>query len=263
MQIYKTNWSVFRTTALILTVIMFFACSTPLKEITYMYNVQTDVSFVNDTLPEIYTIRSGDQLFIQVIGDDPLTTAFLNLVPAERMYSTYQSEELITFIVDEEGKIYYPQIGEIKISGLTVSEVREILQKKVDNYLQNASVFVKLVNRTVTVLGEVRQPGQHRMVKNQLNIFEALGVAGDITDYGNRHNIKLIRETSGGKVVSSIDLTDPQLIASPNYYIMPHDVIYVEPSDKVYGSKTRPYATSTSIIFSIISTALLIFNIFK
>ena len=164
------------------------SCSTPLQELIYMNGVETGVTYSNGPLPEEYRIRSNDQLFIQVISDDPLNAAFLNLTNTQgsmgSMGSSANSLELITYLVDEDGYISYPQLGNIPVENKTVSEVRDIIQEKVDNYLESASVFVKLVNRNITVLGEVKQPGQKLMVKNQLTIFEALGTAGDISDYG-------------------------------------------------------------------------------
>ncbi|MCD6354505.1 MAG: polysaccharide biosynthesis/export family protein, partial [Prolixibacteraceae bacterium] len=227
----------------------------------------TKLTYTNGPLPEEYHIRPNDQLFIQVISDDPLNAAFLNLMSTQGSIGSYGSTtnglELITYLVDEQGKIAYPQLGEITVMGLTTSEVRDLIQKEVDKYLESASVFVKLVNRTVTLLGEVRAPGQKLMVKNQLSIFEALGAAGDITDYGNRQAVKLIRETPEGKHVIELDLTDPQIILSPYYYILPHDVIYVPNKTKVYGAKNLPYSAPLSITASIISIGLLVINLFR
>jgi polysaccharide biosynthesis/export protein len=145
----------------------------------------------------------------------------------------------------------------------TVSEVRDEIQGKVDNYLQSASVFVKLVNRNVTLLGELHSPGQKTMVKSQLTIFEALGLGGDITDYGNRQEVKLIRELPDGKHLAELDLTDPDIIFSPYYYVLPHDIVYVEHSTKVYGAKNLSYSAPLSITASVVSLGLLILNLFK
>lgn len=241
-----------------------FSCTTPLQEITYLNKIETGKTYTDGPSPGIYQVRPSDHLYIHVIGDDPTAVAFLNLMPTTSAgYSTSQSLELVTFIVDEEGNINYPQFGEIHVAGKTIDQIREELQKRVNSYMQNSSVFVKLINRTITVLGEVRTPGQHPMVKNKLSIFEALGTAGDINDYGNRRNIKLIRETPGGKLVESIDLTNPNLISSPYYYVLPHDILYVEASSKVYGRKTMPFGTGVSLVFSAISTALLLINYLK
>lgn len=243
-------------------VITFASCTTPLQEITYLNNIQTGTTYPGGPMPDVYKIRSSDLLYIHVIGDDPASVAFLNLMPAT--FSGYSSEmDLVTFIVDEVGDIVYPKFGRLHVAGKTVDQIREEIQIEVNKFMEDASVFVKLVNRTITVLGEVRSPGQHPMVKNQLSVFEAIGTAGDITDFGNRRAIKLIRETPAGKEVASIDLTDPDLISSPYYYVLPHDILYVEPSTKVYGRKTMPFGTGVGLVFSTISTALLLINYLK
>jgi len=202
-------------------------------------------------------------LYIRVISDDPLNAAFLNLTGQESAnYASSESMELITYLVDEKGNINYPQLGEIHVGDLMVGDVRDIVQKGVDKYLQSSSVFVKLVNRNITVLGEVRSPGQKLMVKNQLTIFEAIGTAGDLTDWGNRRNVKVLRQISGGKHIAELDLTSPDVIKSPYYYILPNDIVYVEHRDKVYGDKNVAYGQRLMIGLSVISTLLLIANLF-
>jgi polysaccharide export outer membrane protein len=171
--------------------------------------------------------------------------------------------ELITYLVNEEGKIAFPQLGDLQVGGLTVEEVTVVIQKGVNRYLEGASIFVKLVNRSITVMGEVIQPGQKLMVKNQLTIFEALGAAGGLNDWGNRKNIKLVRETPAGKLVGEINLLDPGVINSPYYYIVPHDVIVVEPDKKVYGAKTLPWAAPLGVATSLVSIALSIVTLFR
>jgi len=252
---------------IIFVIFLASSCSTPLQELIYLNGIETGLTYTSGPKPEEYRIRPNDQLFIQVISDDPLNAAFLNLINTQgsmgSMGSSANSLELITYLVDEEGSIAYPELGEIKVEGKTVGEVRDLIQLEVDRYLEAASVFVKLVNRNITVLGEVKQPGQKLMVKNQLTIFEALGTAGDITDYGNRQNVKLIRELPEGKHIETMDLTDPQLIFSPYYYILPHDIVYVEHETKVYGAKNLSYAAPISITASVISIGLLILNLFN
>ncbi len=241
------------------------SCTTPLKEVTYLNTIQTNRDYTNGPIPDVYRIRPNDQLFIQVISDNPQDVAFLNVVNTQRSMtsaSSTNSMELITYLVSEEGTIDYPYLGEMKVEGLTVSEVKALIQKEVDEYLKGAAVFVKQVNRTITVLGEVQRAGQQSMVKNKLTIFEALGTAGDLTDWGNHQNVKLIRETDEGKHVGELDLTDPNLINSPYYYILPHDVIYVEHRSKVYGAKNLNYATPISITTAILSLGVLVLNLF-
>lgn len=258
-----------KTTPLIIFAFLLFltSCSTPLQELIYLNEIETGKTYENGPQPDEYRIRPNDQLFIQVISDDPLNAAFLNLINTQgsmgSMGSSANSLELITFLVDRDGNISYPELGEIHVEDKTIQEVQKIVQTGVNEYLESASVFVKLVNRNVTILGEVQQPGQKLMVKNQLTIFEALGLAGDITDYGNRQTVKLIRELPTGKHIVEMDLTDPETLFSPYYYVLPHDIIYVEHSTKVYGAKNLPYSAPLSITASIVSIGLLILNLFQ
>src|SRR5690606_6518012 len=117
--------------------------------------------------------------------------------------------------------------------------------------------------RSITVLGEVGNPGQLTMTKSRITIFETLGLAGDITDYGNRKNVKLIRELPEGKMIVELDLTDPDLVHSPYYYVLPHDIVYVENRNRIFGAKGLGYTAPISVTASIISLGLLIFNLFK
>ncbi len=255
------------TPVLLAMVLVISSCSTPLEKLIYLNGIEPGLTYGNGPVPDEYRIRPNDQLFIQVISDDPSNAAFLNLTNTQgsmgSMGNSAGSLELITYLVDEQGKIAYPQLGTITVKDLTTGEVRDYIQNEVNKYLASASVFVKLVNRTVTILGEVNSPGQKTMVKNQLSIFEALGAAGDITDYGNRQDVKIIRELPAGKQIVQVDLTDPQLVYSPYYYILPHDVVYVEHATKVYGAKNLSYAAPISITASIVSIGLLILNLFK
>lgn len=241
------------------------SCTTPLTELTYIGSIEPGKTYINGPQPDEYRIRSNDQLFIQVISDDPSSAAFLNLTNTQMSPaagSSSNSLELITFMVSEEGFIDYPQLGQMDVQGLTLQQVKELIQKGVDRYLEGASVFVKLVNRTVTVLGQVVSPGQKQMLKSRMTVFEALGVAGDITDWGNRRNVKLIRETPQGTHVEELNLLDSNIISSPYYYILPHDVVYVEHATKVYGAKNLGFATPISIGASLVSISALILNLF-
>ncbi len=248
---------------LLASVTLISSCSTPLQEVIYLDNIETGQIYENNFIPEAYKIRANDQLFIQVISDNPLDAAFLNLNSGQTNATNTVNMELITYMVNEDGIIDYPYLGEIKVIDLTVSQIKEKIQKEVDKYLTGAAVFVKQVNRTITVLGEVKRAGQQEMVKNRLTIFEALGTAGDLTDWGNRKNIKLIRELSDGKHIYEMDLTDPDLINSPYYYILPHDVLYVEHRTRIYGAKNLAYSAPIAITASLLSIGLLILNLLK
>lgn len=240
------------------------SCSTPLQEVTFMNGIETEKRYDQAPLPEEYRIRPNDHLYIRIIGVDPDNVAFLNLIGSQTsMIGSTHNLELITYLVDEDGNIQYPFLGKIDVNNMTLTEVQETLQEKVDLYLQDASVFVKLVSRTITVLGEVGNPGKISMVKSRMTLFETLGMAGDITDYGNYENVKIIRELPEGKYIAEIDLTDPEILLSPWYYILPHDIIYVEHRTRIYGAKNLPFTSPLTITASVISIGLLILNLFK
>ncbi|MDP4185298.1 MAG: polysaccharide biosynthesis/export family protein [Bacteroidota bacterium] len=242
-----------------LTIIVFQSC-VPLKNSLYLQETNIPASAFKDTLSDQYLIRPNDNLYIQVIAaDDQQLSAFLNITGSANSYTTDATLELASYIVSSEGKIDFPTIGEVPVQGLTIQQVKQKLQTEVNKYINNTSVIVKLINRNFTVLGEVNKPGEYKMVKNKVSIFEALGCAGDMTDFGNRKKVKLIRETPTGKKMATFDITDKRIIDSPYYNVLPNDVIYIEPINKTYGVRTLSIAT----ILTALSTGLLIYNSFK
>lgn len=236
------------------------SCSTPVSSLGYLYNVPSDLTYKNGPVPSEYRIRKNDNLYIKVVGEDELVTAYLNITGSMNMNMgsgmNNVNMDFITYIVNSEGTITMPQLGRINVEGKTVTEIEDILNPLVTEQVANTSVIVRVVNRTISVLGEVNAPGAYQMLKNNQTIFESLAMAGDLTDFGNRKNIKLVRETENGKYIAQLDLTDPSLIASPYYYILPSDVIYVEPRDNVFGKKTMPYGGQFTTFISIISSAI-------
>lgn len=244
------------------------ACTTSVKDLAYLHNPEMEV-YRGGPEPGEYRVRSNDNLYIRVIGEDELMTAFLNITgQGSGMSSGYGSSgqnylDFITYIVDEGGTISMPQIGRVEVEGKTIREIEEMLNPMVHKHVANASVIVRVVNRTVSVLGEVKSPGAFNMMKYRQSIFESIGMAGDLTDFGNRHNVKLVRETEEGKQIAQLDLSDPNLVTSPYYYVMPGDLIYVEPRSKLYGTKTLPYTGPLPSIISMIASALALFFAIK
>ncbi len=243
-------------------ILAFTSCSTSKKKLTYAYKIETDQVYPNSISTDAYLIRPNDHLYIVIMGDDPLNTAFLNLTTAVSG-SAGANLELITYTVDENGYISFPQLGNVDVAGKTVLDIQDQLQERIRSYIDNISVYVKLVDRTITVIGEVNNPGVQVIFKNQLTIFEALATASDINDWGNRRDVKLFRKTEAGTEVVSIDLTDPELLSSEYYYIYPNDVVYVEPAKRVFGFKTLDYETFYTIFLSLISTAILIITFYE
>ena len=159
--------------------------------------------------------------------------------------------------INSAGKIEIPVIGEIYLLGQDLEKAKISIQKAVDEYLKNAIVIVKLANFQVTILGEVNNAGTFPVFKESVTIFEALAMAGDLSDYANRQKIKIVRTHNNKKNIYNVDLTDQQLLLSDFYYLRNDDMLYVEPL------KYRTFRKSQSqIVLSALTTLALVVNVF-
>jgi len=159
------------------------------------------------------------------------------------------------YSIDSYGRITLPILGSVEVKGLTLEIAQDSIQNRANKYLNQATALVKLVSFKITVLGEVKNPGYHYVYNNQVTILEALGLAGDLTNVGNRENIKLIRPTPNGSEVTLLDITDPGLLRSPYFFLMPNDVLYVEP---LRALSNRSNLEVWGVIFSAATTAILV-----
>lgn len=204
-----------------------------------------------------YKVKAGDHLYIRVYSVDPKTSKFFQTDFPYLMNSTYQY--LNTYVVDEFGFINFSFIDKLYVKGLSVVEVKDLIQKTLDEYFKETTVYVKLVNFQVAVLGEVSSPGNFTIEQDQINIFQALGLAGGITEYGNFKEVKIVRQTQSGSLIETIDLTSNKILESPFYYLMPNDMIYIEPRNaKSWAQSQFQYGT----LVAFISTLLLAYTIF-
>ena len=204
-------------------------------------NKEMTTQFSN-TRTTTYRIQTGDQIYIRVYSVDPKTSKFFQSDFPYLMNSTYQY--LNTYVVDEFGYISFSFIEKLYVKGLTIQEVKQSIQTQLDEYFKEATAFVKVVNYQVGVLGEVNSPGNYTIEQDQINIFQALGLAGGITSYGKLKEAKLVRQTQNGSEVYMLDLTDNRLLESPYYYMLPNDVLYIEPrSGKSWAYEQFPYHT--------------------
>jgi len=135
-----------------------------------------------------------------------------------------------TYLIDKNGNIEFPVLGTIKIGGLTRNEANDLMKEKLSEYIKDPIVNIRLANFTITVLGEVSKPGTFTIQDEKISLTEVLGLAGDLTIYGRRDNVFLIREVDGQKRYTQFDLTSINVVNSPNYYLAQNDVIYVEPN---------------------------------
>lgn len=166
------------------------------------------------------------------------------------------------YLVDSYGKIQMPLVGELTLAGLTSAAARDTIIKKLEKYIITPSVKLSIRNYRVTVIGEVSHPGVFSVPNERLTLPEALALAGDLTVYSNRENIKVVREINGRKEFATIDLTSRDLFNSPYYYLHCNDIIYVEPM-KNKRFLTQNYYRVLPVIFGGFAAMVAIFQLTK
>ena len=212
--------------------------------------------------PEDYKIQPFDNLFIRVVTPDPKWSEMFNTVQTATtgITLTEQSSDLISYSVDREGNIELPYAGKFNVSGKSLNTVRTELEVALKAYVSDAAVTVKMINNYISIIGEVRLPGRYLIYKDRMNIFQALAMAGDLSDYSNRQKISIIRQTTNGSIVKNFSLNDRSILTSEFFYVMPNDVIYSEPlKGRFFQMNAFPY----SVILSSITTFILILSFIK
>ena len=255
----------------VVTACLLTSCSTP-KNVTYFQNRKALDKAVQGYLADA-RIMPKDVLTITVNTVNPEAAEPFNLtVPTSfnnQTRSTYSQPILQTYLVDNNGRIDYPVLGTLQVGGLSKSECEKMIHDKILPYLnaaENPVVTVRMSNYKISVLGEVNRPGMFTVGNEKINILEALAQAGDLTIYGVRDKVKLIREDAKGrKDVITLNLNDANIINSPYYYLQQNDIVYVEPNkvkarNSTIGQSTTLWLSGTSIL---VSLASLIVNILR
>jgi len=224
----------------------------PLTQLRYFNDIEeTGEPTVNPRTQKL--IMPFDKLYIRVLSIDLQTSQIFNATEEMRSLGYGVSSGLLGYLVDEESNINFPFVGKINVGALTTAEAAERIQEALSDYVANTSVIVKYVDNQVTVMGEVARQGLYPFPQDKLNIYEALSLGGGITRYGDRKNVMLLRHVDGKIMHYRLNLADSKIAGKSYYYVLPNDVIIVEPLRAVSTS----YANITySTILSTISTAL-------
>ena len=244
------------------------------KGIPYLADIDNMSQYDLDQTAKIYEARimPKDVLTIAVNTTVPEAAAPFNLGSSAGSGVLTQGvaitgAELQTYIVDSNGYIYYPVIGRLKVIGMTRVELQDLIKNKIHpQYITELPIVnVRFKNYKISVLGEVAKPGSYTMMNEQCTIFDALAMAGDLSIYGNRENVLLIREDAEGKKsFTRINLQNASLLTNLNsYYLQQNDVLYVEPN-KVKARASRIGAAegmTVSVISTLVSVTTLIFTI--
>lgn len=218
----------------------------------------TDVVVENIQKEYSLRIRPDDELLITVTSLSPQATAMFNLPMANIATRGEQqvtgNVAMQTYIVNADGDIRFPQLGEIHVEGMTVEDLTELLTERISKEVEKPMVRVEIVNASFNVLGEVKTPGRYPMGKESVTVLDAIATAGDLTEYGNRNNILLIRREGDKTVYHRFDMSDSKSINSPYFYIKQNDVIYVD-ADKVRADNAK-YNSNNGYKLSVISTVV-------
>jgi polysaccharide export outer membrane protein len=162
--------------------------------------------------------------------------------------------------LDEQGCIELPLTGKIDLKNLTVDQAKEKLQNQLNQFVNQTTIVVKLSNFNLTVLGEVNRPGMYKVYQSQINLFEAVALAGNMTNFAKNSEVRIVRQTDNGSEIVTVDMGSADILTSPYYYLKPNDIIYVEPLKiKQWGFTTFPYST----LLSVISLAATMYAIFR
>lgn len=209
--------------------------------------IPDEVYYTEQQLPD--TIHIGDELYVSVTTSSDEPNSF-----SQPGGAIGGNVELLSYIVDEEGYIKLPYIERFKISGLIINEATDSLEKDLSQYLYLPNVSIRVINHRFSVLGEVNAPGLYTFNQKSINIYQAIATANDITIFGNRKNVLIVRHDGNRVTKKHINLLDDNIITSQWYTIHPDDIIFVEPlGRKAFGMETIPY----DLFFSIFSSTLL------
>lgn len=247
--------------SILLMVILAFSCTTQ-RKITYLQDLNSTDSLVPASPPE-YHLQNKDILYLQFFSMNAEMNSLLNgnTQSQNTMYMGQNegSAYISGYTVNDSGYISIPLIGKVQVVNKTIAEATEAIQKATDRFLKDATVQVKLLSFKFTVLGEVMRPGTYRNFNNQLTVLEAIGTAGDITPYGDRQRVLVLRPGNKGTQTFRINLQSKEVLSSKAFFLLPNDIVYVEPiKTKVMQLNLPTISLLLTALFSTISTTILI-----
>jgi polysaccharide export outer membrane protein len=245
----------------ILLLITLASC-TRYKDLVLLQKNKEDSTNIFKAVPPPYKIQKHDILYISVISLNKEVTEVINSNSANGSKDLNDEFNMFIYgyVVDDSGYVEIPVIGKIFVFDNTVEEAKIEIEKQTALVLKDASVIVKLISFKYSVLGEVNHPGVFQNFNNQLTVLEAIGKAGDITAYGDRHKILVVRPGTEGTKTFRLDITSTNILNSEGFFLLPNDIIYVEPV-KSYNFKVN--IQNVSLLLTGISTLILVLSYIK
>jgi polysaccharide export outer membrane protein len=213
----------------IITLLVVTSCI-PKKEVVYFQGVQANSENLSGNYEPL--IQNDDMLYINISSFEAEASAPFNLESHDESSKSSGGAfpmQKQTYLVDNNGNIEFPILGTMQVAGYSIKALREILKDRLSIYIKDAVINIRIVNFKVTVIGEVRSPGTVQVDSQRITLTEALARAGDLTIYGKRNNILIIRDFQGTKTYTRVDITKTDFVNSPYYYLDQNDVVYIEP----------------------------------
>ena len=243
---------------------------------------QFDTAMISHIKPIEPTIRKGDLISIIVFSDNPTATKLYNqsVIPSNSSSSTVgisgpqagasttgveavgNSPAAPGYQVDNDGNIIFQGLGLLHVEGLTKAKLKDTLDARLTQFLKNPYYSIRFLNYKFTMLGEISRPGIISIPGERINLLEALALAGDMTFYGRRDNILVIRDSNGIKKFVRLNLLKPEIMASPYFYLQQNDVIIVEATKKKAVASDQVTVRNVSLAATIVSTLAILYSIF-
>jgi polysaccharide export outer membrane protein len=259
--------------ALIGIAFLFSSCGN-IRQLVYMQGKfdTAKLSQLNATEP---IIRKGDLLSIIVFSDNPDATKIYNqsviTVGGSAAGGSGGASQGVAGVapaapgyqVDENGDIVFQGLGILHVEGLTKAQLKDTLDSRLRKFLTNPYYNIRFLNYKFTMLGEVNKPGVFSVPGEKINLWEALSLAGDMTFYGRRDNVLVIREINGKREFNRLDLTKPEVMLSPYFYLQQNDLVIFEPNNKKYAANDAVTSRNISLGLAIVSTIAVLYSIFR
>ena len=259
---------------IVLLAIIDQSCTTP-RELRYLQG-SFDTAALSRVVYKNQMIQKNDLLSIVVYSDNAAATAIYNQpvggtasanigsVVGGEINSSASALPTGGYLVSNQGNIEFPQLGRLHIEGLTKEQLIDVLNSKLkDTLLQNPYYIIRFLNFKITMVGEVVRPGMYTIPSERINIIEAIGLAGDLTFFGQRTNILVIRETNSKREFGHLDITNPEIFRSPFFYLQQNDVIIVDLNKRKVAANDNQLIRSVSIVGTIVSTFAILISVLR
>ncbi len=238
------------------TLLFLASCSSTKQNLSYFEDIQDMQSASCPSSDYEVKIIPDDELIITVTSVVPEATAAFNLPmtnPASYGTVSVNSQiQMQTYMVDKDGDIIFPVLGKLKVSGLSTSQLADKLRSEISKTVKDPFVKIELANFRINVIGEVKNPGAISVNRQRFSLLDAIAQAGDLTEYGLRESVLLIREENGVKTYHRLNLNDSKILSSPYFYLKQNDVIYVEPN-KIKKDNSK-YNQNNAFKLSVVAT---------